>query len=135
MTDALCEQAGGVEGLRAVLRTFYDAVYDDVMIGYLFDGIDKERLIAREAELTARLLGDRAVAYTGQPMRAAHARHHILSGHFARRLQLLKQAMEAHGLPAPVRAAWVAHTEALRPQVVTAGSCAQEPAENPPPTE
>ena len=112
-----------MDGLRAILRTFYDRVFADIMIGFLFRGADKERLIEKEAEFAARALGATQVAYTGETIRTAHAKHPILGGHFDRRLQLLREAWEVHELPQPVRVAWETHTQALRPQVTAdAGS-------------
>lgn len=110
----LYEQAGGEPVLRAVLRTFYDKVFEDVMIGFHFWKADKERLIDKEFEFAARALGATDIVYTGKPMRAAHAPHPILGGQFERRLRLLEEAMAAHDLPQPVREAWVAHTRSLR---------------------
>lgn len=112
----------GEEKLREVLADFYDRVFDDVMIGFLFAGKDKQRLIDKEWELTARMLGG-DVAYTGRPMREAHARVPILGGHFDRRLKILEETLDDHGVDAEVRAAWLAHTVKLRPQVTAdAGS-------------
>ena len=116
MTRALYEQAGGREKIRAVLADFYDHVFADLMIGFLFKGADKERLIERELELTLGALGAE-VAYTGRPLDEAHARHPILGGHFMRRRKLLADAIARHGLPDAVRDAWLAHTDALRPQI------------------
>ena len=112
----LFERAGGEQALRAVVRTFYDHVFGDAMIGFFFRNADKERLIEKEYELAARMLGG-PVKYTGKPMREAHAKHRIMGGQFMRRLQLLKDAMAEHDLPPEVRDAWVAHTEALRSQI------------------
>ncbi len=111
------ERAGGEPRLRAVIETFYDRVLSDVMIGFLFWGTDRQRLIDKETELACRALGSTDIEYTGRPIREAHARHPILGGHFDRRLQLLREAMQAHGLPEDVQAAWVEHTRALRPLV------------------
>jgi truncated hemoglobin YjbI len=55
--------------------------------------------------------------YTGRPLSQAHAPHPIMGGHFARRLQLLRQVFEAHHVPDDVREAWLAHNAALRDQV------------------
>jgi hemoglobin len=123
--------AGGLEGLRAVIETFYDRVFDDVMIGFLFWKTDKARLIEKEVEFAARMLGARDVVYTGKPIREAHAPHRIMGGHFDRRLQILKDSMAHHGLPEAVRVRWVQHTAALRP-LVTAdkdSNCSPEAAE------
>ena len=124
MDPPLHEQAGGRAGIRAVLAEFYDTVFADVMIGFLFKDSDKRRLIERELELTLRALGA-DVEYTGRPIAEVHAPFPIMGGHFMRRRQLLCDAMERHALPAAVREAWLAHTDALRPQVTadTSGEC------------
>jgi hemoglobin len=112
----LFDQVGG-DRLRTALTDFYDRVFADVMIGYLFAGKNKAHLIEREWEMTARMLGASAVTYTGRSMREAHGRHQILGGHFDRRLQLLRDALAAHDVPAAVCDAIVAHSQALRPQI------------------
>ena len=111
---SLYAQAGGEVVLRAVLRTFYDKVFDDVMIGFHFWKADKERLIDKEFEFAARMLGATDVTYTGKTIREAHAPHPILGGQFERRLVILIEAMDAHGLPDNVKEAWIAHTNSLR---------------------
>ncbi len=108
----------GGETLRKVISDFYDRVLDDVMIGFLFAGKDKQRLIDKEWEFTARLLGA-DVAYTGRPIRAAHAKSPILGGHFARRLQILKETLAAHAVDPEVVRVWIDHTNALRHLVTT----------------
>jgi truncated hemoglobin YjbI len=117
----------GEERLRAILADFYDRVFGDVMIGFMFRGADKARLIDREYELVARALGAET-RYTGEPLRSAHARHRIMGGQFARRLTLLKQALEAHGVPEEIRRVWIEHNEALRPAITgdEGGSCDPE---------
>lgn len=107
----------GEAKLRAVIADFYDRVFDDVMIGFMFAGKDRGHLIDREYELTARFLGAPGVTYTGRPMREAHARHTIFGGHFERRLQILRETMATHDVDPEVRAVWIEHTEALRPQI------------------
>lgn len=113
---ALYERAGGAEQIRAVLTDFYETVFADIMIGFLFKGVDKARLIEREFGLTLRALGA-DVPYTGRPIAAVHARHPILGGHFMRRRKLLADAIARHGLPADVRDAWLAHSDALRAEI------------------
>jgi predicted alpha/beta-hydrolase family hydrolase len=103
--------------LRATISDFYDRLFDDAMIGFLFAGKDKKRLIEREWEFTLRLLGNRSIPYRGRTMRAAHAKSPILGGHFERRLQLLKDTMEAHAIPKEQRDRWVEHTLSLRSQI------------------
>jgi hypothetical protein len=91
-------------------------VFGDLMIGFLFEGKDRQRLIDKEWELTARFLGA-DVEYTGRPMRQAHAASPIFGGHFERRLQLLRQAMAAHDVDPDVARVWIEHQQALRSQI------------------
>jgi hemoglobin len=107
----------GAAGLRAVLADFYDRVFADAMIGFMFAGQDRARLVEREYELTARFLGAPGVVYRGRPMREAHGRHTIFGGQFERRLQILKETLADHGVDPEVRRVWLEHTLALRPQI------------------
>jgi hemoglobin len=107
----------GEAKLRAVLADFYDRVFADVMIGFMFAGKDRAHLVEREYELTARMLGAPGVTYRGLPMRTAHGKHTIFGGQFERRLQLLKQTIADHGVDPDVARVWIEHTLALRPQI------------------
>jgi hemoglobin len=107
----------GGDTLRAVITDFYDRVFADVMIGFLFQGKDKARLIQLEWELAARMLGASDVAYTGRPMRVAHAQSPIFGGHFERRLQILRETLRAHGVDEDVQRVWIEHSQALRSQI------------------
>lgn len=114
----------GPDRLRAVITDFYARVFDDVMIGFLFAGKDRKRLIDKEFEFTAQFLGG-DVRYTGRPMRAAHARVPIMGGHFDRRTRILEETLADHGVDQDVRESWLRHLEALRAQVTddAAGAC------------
>jgi hemoglobin len=107
----------GAERLRAVLADFYDRVFGDVMIGFMFRGKDRQHLVDREYELTAALLGAPGVTYTGRPMRTAHAQHTIFGGQFERRLQILRETLRDHGVDPDVQQAWIDHQLALRGQI------------------
>ena len=111
---SLFEDAGGEAGIRAVIETFYDAIFDDMMIGFFFARSNKANLVRVETQLVARALGATHIQYEGRPLRAAHAAHPIMGGHFDRRTQLLREALDEHNVPAPVREAWLEHTQALR---------------------
>ena len=103
----------GPDKLRDVLTDFYQRVYSDIMIGFLFHGIDRAQLIQREWEFTARLLGA-DMPYTGRPIPEAHAKHPILGGHFERRYKLLAEVLAAKQVPHEVQTAWLEHTRKLR---------------------
>ena len=111
----LYDQIGG-QTLRAVVEDFYDRVFADIMIGFLFHGKDRQRLIDKEWEFAAQLLGG-PVKYSGRPIRQAHAKSPILGGHFERRLQILKEVLADHGVAEAVCDRWIEHTLALRSQV------------------
>ena len=122
MTSELYTLAGEDAGIRSFITTFYDDMFDDVMIGFFFRDADKSRLIDKEVELVARMLGH-SVRYTGRPIREAHAKHPIMGGHFERRWVLLKNAMKKHAVPDSIQSAIEEHTRRLRPQVTAqAGS-------------
>ncbi len=103
----------GPERLRAVIVDFYQRVFDDVMIGFMFIGKDRQHLIEREYEFTAQFLGG-PVAYTGRPIKQAHAKTPIFGGHFERRLQILRNTMADHQIDPEVVASVVEHQQALR---------------------
>ena len=109
----------GAEKLRAVISDFYDRLFGDVMIGFLFRGKNKQHLIDREYEFTAGFLGGKEIKYTGRPMREAHAQSPIFGGHFERRLQILRETMRDHGVDAGVQQVWLDHSYALRPQITS----------------
>ncbi|HTE50846.1 MAG TPA: group 1 truncated hemoglobin [Kofleriaceae bacterium] len=113
--SSLFDRIGG-EALRRVLEDFYDRVFADTMIGFLFTGKNKERLIQKEWEMAAGVLGG-AVAYTGRPMSKAHARVPITVGHFDRRLVLLGETLDAHKVDPEVRGRLLDHARSLREQL------------------
>jgi len=116
VTDALYDKIGA-DKLRAVITDFYDRVFEDVMIGFMFQGKPKQHLIDREWEFAANFLGASDVKYTGRPLHAAHANHTIFGGHFKRRLQILRETMRDHDVDADVQRSWIDHTNALRAQI------------------
>ncbi len=117
----------GEEPLRRVVRDFYARVVADPMIGFLFAGKNVERLIQKEWELVASLLGA-PVGYSGRSMAEAHARVPISVGHFDRRLVILEETLEAHQVDAEVRRRWLDHARSLRAQLTSdpEGVCAPD---------
>ena len=110
------EQIGGESRLLVIIDEFVERVCADTMIGFFFASVDRARLKRMEYEHAARFLGAN-VAYTGRPLDAAHRRHPILGGHFARRRQILRQILERHGLEPEIIEAWLAHQDALKAQI------------------
>ncbi len=113
----MLERVGGLDGLRPIVAEFVARLCRDPMIGFHFAGIDPKRLTELELQFAAQMLGA-DVAYEGRPIGAAHARHPITGGHFARRTHLLRQVLSDLAVPEDVGQAWLAHTERLRPAVL-----------------
>jgi hemoglobin len=110
------ERIGAEPGLRAIIDDFVDRVFDDVLIGFFFRNASKARVKEFEFQHACESLGGPSV-YRGRPLREVHARHPIMGGHFARRLQILRQVLGAHGVPADVADAWIEHNAALRAEI------------------
>ena len=116
MGQTLYEELGGEDKLRQIIDTFIDRVFEDRMIGFFFRNADRNRLKETEFQLTARFLGA-DVEYHGRPLDEVHAKHPIMGGQFARRLQILRETLERYRVPAHIREAWLEHTESLRPLI------------------
>ncbi len=116
MTRSLYDELGGEDKLRQIIDTFIDRVFEDRMIGFFFRHADKGRIKEMEFQLTAGFLGA-DIQYQGRPLQEAHARHPIMGGQFARRLQILKETLESFEVPKHIRDAWIEHNESLRPLI------------------
>jgi truncated hemoglobin YjbI len=117
MTErTLFDELGGEAVLRPLIERFVDRVFDDVMIGYLFRGADRDRIKQKEYEHAAAHLGG-PVVYTGRPLAQAHAPHRIRGGQFMRRVQILKETLAEYGAPPRVVEHFIQHTLSLQPLV------------------
>lgn len=106
-----------MDGLRTIMRDFYERVLADSMIGFMFWATDIERLIEKEAEMAARMLKAPGIKYTGKPMREAHEKHKIMGGQFARRQKILEDTLEDHDVPEEIVQIWREHNQRLRPLI------------------
>jgi len=121
----LYEKVGGEAAVRAVLTKLYDALFVDPIVGFLFSGKDKHRIVEQQVVFTCRFLGG-PQRYTGKPLPEAHAALPLLAGHFDRRHLLLGQVLEQEGIAEDVRRAWLRIDEGLRSSVLAAGEGARE---------
>lgn len=110
------DRAGGEAVLRPLLARFVLRLTNDPMIGFLFRSADAARLAEREYQHAAAFLGA-SLVYEGRPLRAAHAPFPITGGMFARRRRLLELELTESGVPADIVARWLAHQDALRPEI------------------
>jgi truncated hemoglobin YjbI len=127
---ALYDDMGGEPAVRAVLRTLYDRLFADLLVGFLFAGKDKEQLIEHQLWFTARFLGGPS-RYTGRSLPDAHAALPLLPGHFDRRHHLLAQALAEHHVPEQVAREWLRVDQSLRIAVLKSGGEAREKAKEP----
>jgi hemoglobin len=116
------ERLGGEEGLRRLMTDFIDRVFADVIIGFFFVRVDRERLVRHETAFAASHLGGPA-KYAGRPVAQAHAPHPINRGHFHRRLWLLERTLEDHGVDRDIIERWLAHDRRLEPVVTNHKDC------------
>ena len=115
------EELGGEEMAEELMRSFYDRLFADVMVGFLFINSDKEALIRSQIEYVHANIGGRRGSYEGPSIRKAHRSLPILSGHFDRRHQILKDVLEDFEVSEKVRRAWIALDLAMRPMVLKQG--------------
>jgi hemoglobin len=121
----LYDLAGGDTKVRAILTSLYDRLFEDRMVGFLFDGKDKERIVELQTAFTCSFLGG-PQRYEGKPLPEAHASLPLLPGHFDRRHWLLEQVLREHGVPEAVRLAWLRIDEALRSSVLATAAVARD---------
>lgn len=110
------ERLGGEAALRAIISDFVERVTSDMMIGFLFRSVDKQRLKELEFQFASRHLGG-PHKYEGRSLPEAHKAHPIMGGQFNRRLRLLDQTLQDHGAAPEVRSLWLSHNEKLRSQI------------------
>jgi hemoglobin len=92
----LFESIGGAETVASVVDEFYQRVMEDRELAPYFNGIDMPNLMAhQQAFLTAAFHGPDA--YTGRPLREAHAGLGITSEHFDRLTQALVETLRGIG--------------------------------------
>jgi len=121
----LYDLVGGDAKVRAILASLYDRLFEDRMVGFLFDGKDKERIVELQTAFTCSFLGG-PQRYEGKPLPEAHASLPLLPGHFDRRHWLLEQVLREHDVPEAVRFAWLRIDEALRSSVLAAAAEARD---------
>jgi hemoglobin len=114
------ERLGGETFVRTVVTRFIERVTSDLMIGFFFAGVDRERLTTLEFQIARQHLGGEG-GYEGRPLRMAHGKHRIFGGHFNRRLVILGEVLSEFEIPLDIRESWLDHDRALRPLVEATG--------------
>ena len=109
---------GGAENLESILKDFYQRMHDDVLIGFFFTGKDLHHIAHQQTNFILNAAGmiDR---FEGKGPASAHiALAPILSGHFDRRLVILRETLSSHGVSNESAKRWIQFEEGFR-QIVT----------------
>jgi len=117
------ERLGGEEGLRRIVGDFVDRVFADFIIGFLFIGRDRDRIVQHEIAHAAEHLGGPR-AYAGRPIAQVHRPLPINRGHFRRRLALLRTVLRDHDVDDEIIDRWIAADKRLEEAVVDGTDCA-----------
>lgn len=114
----------GREKLTEILTLFYNRLFEDPFVGFLFQAFDKEDLLRKQILFTGRLLGATELKYEGKGLREAHFPHPIRSAHFGRRQVILRSVLEELKIPENLISEWLAIELSLKPFVVKGqGDC------------
>lgn len=111
--------AVGGERLEAILRSFYQRCFDDLMIGHFFFGKDHDALLRQQLAFTSSMLGGPR-AYEGRSLPQVHGPLSIRPAQFARRQVILRETMDEFGIDAELAAAWLKQEEKLRDIIMPA---------------
>jgi hemoglobin len=114
------EVIGGEARVRAVLEALYAALFEDPIVGFLFEGKDREQIVSAQLGLTCAFLGG-PQRYTGRPLPEVHAKLPLLAGHFDRRHHLLAATLRAQHVPEDAASEWLRIDRSLRSSVLAAG--------------
>jgi len=129
---SLWDDAGGERGVRPIIQALYDALFDDPMVGFLFAGKDKAKLVEHQLWFTARFLDGPQDKYVGRPLPEAHAHLPLLPGHFDRRHHLLREILVKYKFPKHVADEWLRVDLGLKTAVLKTGSDARDRAKREP---
>jgi len=128
--STLWEQAGGEPGVRRVVQALYDALFEDLVVGFLFDGKDKAHIVEQQVRFVSSFLGG-PLPYEGKPLPEAHADLPLLAGHFDRRHEMLRRILLGLAMPQAVAAEWLRIDKALKTSVLKSGDAARKKARDP----
>lgn len=121
------DEMGGEAAVRAIIDDFIDRVFSDIMIGFHFRNANKKRIKETEFQLAAESLGA-DIKYKGKDLFEIHANHHIVGGHFMRRLKILENTLKDHQVAPHLIDIWLADNEGLRHEITgdKGGDCNHE---------
>jgi len=103
MTKSIFERIGGKPAVEAAVDKFYDKIMADSRIRHLFEGIDVDRLRAKQKAFLTYAFGG-APNYSGLSMRKAHEKlvkeKGLNDSHFNAVAENLQKTLEELSVPA-----------------------------------
>lgn len=106
-------------GLEDILRDFYRRMSQDILTDFFFTGKDPDQVALKQAQFL-RFAAGLSPRYSGKKPVNAHLNlPPILSGHFDRRLVLLRETLQDHGLEESDIRTWVEFEKAFRDQIIS----------------
>jgi truncated hemoglobin YjbI len=115
---ALFQTIGGEQQLKEILRDFYNRMSTDILIGYFFDGKDVMAIADRQKEFLMYAMSA-SPSYEGKLPTSAHLElPPVWTGHFDRRLLLLKETLKDHGLTQAQIDIWIQFEDAFRSVII-----------------
>jgi hemoglobin len=120
------ERVGGEEAIGRLMARFVDRMFADPIIGFLFQGKDRDRIVKAEGQLSGIHLGSGG-RYEGRGIISTHRPLKINKGQFRRRLHLLEKTLREGGVPEDVVERWLAHDRRLENTITDGTDCVLEP--------
>jgi hemoglobin len=108
--------------MRLVIFKFYDRVFDDLLIGYLFQKVDKSKLVDTQLEFTQSLLGEKT-KYQGRSIKDVHQPLKLRPAQFMRRQKILAETLFKSDLAPELQKKWLELEDRLKGLVLTEASC------------
>ncbi len=130
VVKSMYEMIGGEERVRAILQSLYDKLFEDPIVGFLFQPFDKQHIVETQLGFTCKFLGG-PQEYAGRPLPEVHSKLPLLPGHFDRRHKLLAQTLDEQGVPEEAKRVWLRIDQSLRPSILAAGEDAREKTREP----
>ncbi len=114
----LFNQVGGEIGLELILDDFYQRMEKDVLIGYFFADKNIKQIAQKQKEFLLFAMGV-SQSYQGKTPTQAHQNlPPFFSGHFDRRLTLLRETLKDHQLNDQAIQIWIDFEESYRSRLV-----------------
>jgi truncated hemoglobin YjbI len=115
----LIDSIGGAETLKRLLDRFYERMQTDTMVGYFFAGKNIHEIAEKQSQFMLLAAG----LIQNPPIKGPATAHAelppIYSGHFDRRLVLLREVLIEEGLSETHTQLWVSFEESFRAVVVS----------------